>query len=307
MALAYGRSASIRCTARRSRAAATIAMARVIFSMFVTDRDAVTDVTLGLCHGGRGGVHYGTNAASSPSPFPAGRQRHPAGGAGLLDTAGADGPLRRGRTRSPRRTARRTAATRAWVSLTPVPGRRSAPAGRASVARDPLDQLEQEPLDLVDRDPVEESVGRGVDLHDLLLDRHRVALGLVQRLHQPLATSQRPLGVGVELGAELGERLELAVLGELELQAAGDLRIGVRLGVATDSGDRDTDVDGRAHAGVEEMRLEVDLPVGDGDHVGRDVGRHVTGLRLDDRQRGERPATGELLPGRRIGDARRPA
>jgi hypothetical protein len=34
---AYGRSSSIRCSARRSRAAETISMARVIFWMFLTD------------------------------------------------------------------------------------------------------------------------------------------------------------------------------------------------------------------------------------------------------------------------------
>ena len=36
-ASAYGRSASIRCSARRSRAAATISMARVILRMFFTE------------------------------------------------------------------------------------------------------------------------------------------------------------------------------------------------------------------------------------------------------------------------------
>jgi hypothetical protein len=37
MASAYGRRCSIRCSARRSRAAATISMARVIFPTFLTD------------------------------------------------------------------------------------------------------------------------------------------------------------------------------------------------------------------------------------------------------------------------------
>ena len=47
IAPAYGRSASIRCSARRSRAAATISIARVIFWMFLTDADAVANVALG--------------------------------------------------------------------------------------------------------------------------------------------------------------------------------------------------------------------------------------------------------------------
>ena len=37
IALAYGRSAAIRCSARRRRAAATISIARVIFWMFFTE------------------------------------------------------------------------------------------------------------------------------------------------------------------------------------------------------------------------------------------------------------------------------
>ena len=37
IALAYGRSAAMRCSARRRRAAATISMARVIFWMFFTE------------------------------------------------------------------------------------------------------------------------------------------------------------------------------------------------------------------------------------------------------------------------------
>ena len=37
IASAYGRSCSIRCSARRSRAAATISIARVILRMFLTD------------------------------------------------------------------------------------------------------------------------------------------------------------------------------------------------------------------------------------------------------------------------------
>ena len=37
IARAYGRRCSMRCSARRSRAAATISMARVIFWMFLTE------------------------------------------------------------------------------------------------------------------------------------------------------------------------------------------------------------------------------------------------------------------------------
>ncbi len=56
----------------------------------------------------------------------------------------------------------------------------------------------------------------------LVLDRQRLALALVERLDEALAAGQRALRVGVEVGAELRERLEVAVLRELELEPAGD-------------------------------------------------------------------------------------
>ncbi len=155
----------------------------------------------------------------------------------------------------------------------------------------------EERRDALDLDPVEVSAGAGVDRRDLLGDRERLTLALVERLDEALTAGEGPLGLGIELGAELGERLELAVLREVEAQLAGDLLHRLRLRVAADPGDRDADVDRRPDARVEEVRLEEDLTVGDRDHVRRDVGRDVGGLRLDDRQRRQRAAAevvGEL-------------
>ena len=84
------------------------------------------------------------------------------------------------------------------------------------------DQVGEEVGHAVDVDAVQVAVGGGVDLEHLVLDRQRVALGLVQGGHQPLAAGQGALGFGVEVGAELGEGLEVAVLREVELQPAGD-------------------------------------------------------------------------------------
>ena len=60
-----------------------------------------------------------------------------------------------------------------------------------------------------------------------------------------------------------------------------------------------TDGDGRAHALVEQIGFQKDLAVGDRDDVGRDVSRDVAGLRLDDRQRGERTVAVLLADARR--------
>jgi hypothetical protein len=61
-------------------------------------------------------------------------------------------------------------------------------------------------------------------------------------------------------------------------------RIGLDLGRAPHARDGKPDVDGGPDAGEEQVRLEVDLAVGDRDDVRRDIGRHVAELGLDDRQ-----------------------
>ena len=141
---------------------------------------------------------------------------------------------------------------------------------------------------------VEHAGGAGVDRHHLLLDRHRRVERLLQQLDQAVAALELRLRHRVELGTERGERLELTELREVELQRSGDRLHRLDLRGATDAGHRDAHVDGRAHTRLEEVVLQVDLAVGDRDHVGRDVRRDVTGLGLDDRQRGER-AGAELV------------
>merc|ERR1711963_470787 len=52
-------------------------------------------------------------------------------------------------------------------------------------------------------------------------------------------------------------------------------------------GHRETDVDGRSDTLVEELSLQEDLSVSDGDDVGGDIGGRITSLGLDDGQGGE--------------------
>lgn len=66
-----------------------------------------------------------------------------------------------------------------------------------------------------------------------------------------------------------------------------------RLGLSSrsDSGHRQTDVDGRSDTLVEQFCLQEDLSVSDGNDVGRDVCGHISGLGLDDGESGEGSAT----------------
>src|SRR4051794_7114908 len=264
IAPAYGRSASMRCSALRSRAAATISIARVIFWMFLTDpmRFLMSFCAIGglLAAGARadrlavvGALLPGVAAALLGLTLLV--EVVPEVARELLD-----------------RLVERLLGVVAPVAAGDLLER----LRRRGVQ--PLDQLVVELADAVDADAVEVAVGGGVDDRDLVLDRHRLALVLVQRLDQPLAAGQRALGVGVEVRAELREGLEVAVLGQLDLELAGHLPQRRDLRVAAHARHRDADVDGRAHARVEEVRLEEDLAVGDRDDVRRDVGRHVAGL-----------------------------
>src|SRR5438876_305780 len=67
------------------------------------------------------------------------------------------------------------------------------------------------------------------------------------------------------------------------------------LGFSAYAGHRDAYVQRRPLAGVEQVGLEVDLAVGDGDDVGGDESRNVVGLGLDDGQRRQRAAAPRLV------------
>ena len=81
-----------------------------------------------------------------------------------------------------------------------------------------------------------------------LLHREGLVLRLLEQLDQARAAGELRLRRGVEVGAEGRERLQLAVLREVEAQAAGHLLHRLELGRAADAGHRDADVDGRADA-----------------------------------------------------------
>lgn len=106
-----------------------------------------------------------------------------------------------------------------------------------------------------------------------------------------LTTGQGLLGSSIKIGTELGESSNLTVLGQEKLQGTSDLLHGLELGGGTDTRDGKTDVDGRSDTLVEQLRLQEDLAVGNGNDVGGNVGRHVTTLGLNDGQGSHGTAT----------------
>ena len=134
---------------------------------------------------------------------------------------------------------------------------------------------------------VKETTHTSVKNANLLLSWDGHVLLLLEQFSQLLSSVQELLGGSVEIRTELGEGGDFSVLGQLELEGTGDLLHGLDLGGGTDTGHRETDVDSGADTLVEELSLQEDLTVSDRDHIRGNVGRHITGLGLNDWQRGK--------------------
>lgn len=127
------------------------------------------------------------------------------------------------------------------------------------------------------------SVDTSIDEGNHLINSHGLILLLLEEFCQTLATVERLLGGSVEIRAELGECSNLTVLRQEEFQRTGDLFHSLELSCGTDTGDRETDVDGRTNTLVEELSFQEDLPIGDGNDVGWDISRYISSLGLDNR------------------------
>ena len=121
----------------------------------------------------------------------------------------------------------------------------------------------------------------------LLLDGHGHVLLLLEELGQLLTSVKELLSGGVQIGTELSEGGDLTILGELELEGTGELLHGLDLGGRSDTGHRETDVDGGADTLMEELSLKEDLSISDGDHIGGDISGHITSLGLNDGEGGQ--------------------
>ena len=136
--------------------------------------------------------------------------------------------------------------------------------------------------DLGNGDVVEVTVDTSEDEGNHLVDGHGLVLLLLEELSETLTTVEGLLGGGIEIGTELGEGGNLTVLGQEELEGTSDLLHGLDLGSGTDTGDGKTDVNGGTDTLVEQLSLQEDLAVGDGNDVGGNVSGHITTLGLND-------------------------
>ena len=157
-----------------------------------------------------------------------------------------------------------------------------------------LEVVEEEFLEFADfggLDLVEEATDTSVEDADLLLSDHGHVLLLLEELGELLTSVEEMLGGSVEIGTELGEGGDLSVLSELEFERTGDLLHGLDLGGRTDTGHRQTDVNGGTDTLIEKLSLQEDLTIGNGDDIGGNIGGHITSLGLNNGEGGEGSGT----------------
>ena len=118
-------------------------------------------------------------------------------------------------------------------------------------------------------------------------DLHRGAVVLLEYLYNAFALGQGGLGIGIQIGAELGKALQLTVLAVNQLKGTRNRLHGLDLRSAADTGNRNAGIDGGHNAGMEQLGFQEDLAIGDGDDIGGDVGGNIAGLGFDDGQRGK--------------------
>eukprot|EP01084_Bolivina_argentea_P281737 482111_1 len=132
-------------------------------------------------------------------------------------------------------------------------------------------------LDVLELDVIEVTLKAGVEGDDGVEEVG--GLLLVEEGDEAGTTDH---GDGLDLLATDGVGGELAVLGEDGLELTGDGLHGDVLGGGTNTGHGETNVDGGALTTGEQLGVEVDLAVSDGDDVGDNVGGHIVGEGLND-------------------------
>ena len=140
-------------------------------------------------------------------------------------------------------------------------------------------------LDILYFHLAQNAVYYGVEDRYLLFYRNGLALALLQYFHDTFTLCKSLLGILIQIGSELGEGLQLSKLRVNELQGTGNLLHGLNLCISAYTGYGDTGVNRRHDSAMEKLGLEENLSVCNGDDIGRNIGRYISCLCLNNRKR----------------------
>ena len=148
-----------------------------------------------------------------------------------------------------------------------------------------------EGLDVRGGDLIEVSSNTSIENAHLLLRGHGNVLLLLDELGEFLTSQEKLLGGGIEIGTELGESSDLSELGKIKLDGTRHLLHGLDLSSGSDTGDGETDVNGRSDTLMEKIRFQEDLSISNRDDIGGDISRKITSLSLNNGQSGQGTST----------------
>src|SRR5262249_4291121 len=146
----------------------------------------------------------------------------------------------------------------------------------------PILKLQLILLDPFNRHRIKVSVLHCPQYGDLLFNWNGVVLSLFKKFDNALATIESSSRRRIQIGAKLGKRSQSVVLRKIEFHFAANLLDCLDLSRRSHAADRKTHGNCGPHALVKQIRLEIDLPVSDGNDIRRDVSRYVAGLGLDE-------------------------
>src|SRR5699024_9687068 len=144
-----------------------------------------------------------------------------------------------------------------------------------------------EATDIFDGNDVEDAFLGQEDGNHLVFHWLRRRLRLLQQLNQTLAALKLCLGHWVQVRSEGSEALEVTVRSEVKTQVTCNLLHTLGLRSATNTRNRNTDVNCRTDALVEQVGLQEDLAVGNGNNVGWNERRNVIRLGFNNWQCGQ--------------------
>ena len=125
----------------------------------------------------------------------------------------------------------------------------------------------------------------------MVLRRTLLMKRLLQQLHQSFSVLQLCFCCIIQIRSKLCEHFHLTVLCQIDTDTTGGFLHCLCLGCTTDSGYGKSYVYGWSHTCVEQVALEEDLTIGNGNNVGRNICGNITGLCFNNRQCGDGTAT----------------
>ena len=144
-------------------------------------------------------------------------------------------------------------------------------------------------------DLVEVASDTSIKYANLKFSWHWHVLSLLQEFCKLLTSVEKLLCGGIKIGTELSESSDLSVLSKIELHGTGHLLHSLDLSGRTDSRYRKTDINSWSDTLVEELSLQEDLSISDGNNVSWDISRHITSLSLNNWKSGKGTGTVVLV------------